>query len=321
MPPRWKEVCQFRGGSPARTATGNQNGPCGTIAKRSASWTVAAGIDRNVPFWHASNIVRLNLSGDTVNSSGGNRRGCRADHGVVTEEPLGGGNNAREVVRVGDTVHRARDAGSGFAARVLAYLESAGYPYAPRYLGVDNGGRDILSYIPGQATDHPSRRADGVYTRGGAMLRLLHETTAGHRLAAGRDCVLHGDPGPFNTIFWQGLPVAFIDWSSCRPGDRRDDLGYLAWTWCIQSQGPRADRRAGTAPAGAARRVRRHRAGVSPGRDDAQPDPDRGPGDSEPQQPRLPASRRQHAKAAIAWASADRALLRQHKALLLSALR
>jgi hypothetical protein len=68
------------------------------------------------------------------------------------------------------------------------------------------------------------------------MLRLLHETTAGHRLAAGRDCVRHGDPGPFNTIFWQGLPVAFIDWSSCRPGDRRDDLGYLAWTWCIQSQ-------------------------------------------------------------------------------------
>ena len=36
---------------------------------------------------------------------------------------------------------------------------------------------------------------------------------------------------------------------------------------------------------------------------------------------RLPAARRQHATAAIAWASADRALLRQHKALLLSALR
>jgi hypothetical protein len=37
--------------------------------------------------------------------------------------------------------------------------------------------------------------------------------------------------------------------------------------------------------------------------------------------PRLPATRRQHAKTAIAWANADRALLRQHKALLLSALR
>jgi hypothetical protein len=37
--------------------------------------------------------------------------------------------------------------------------------------------------------------------------------------------------------------------------------------------------------------------------------------------PRLPAARRQHAQAAIAWATADRALLRQHKALLLAALR
>jgi hypothetical protein len=123
----------------------------------------------------------------------------------VTEEPLGGGNNAREVVRVGDTVHRARDTGSGFAAQVLAYLESAGYPYAPRYLGVDDDGRDILSYIPGQTTDHPSQRAGGAYARGGAMLRLLHETTAGHRLAAGRDCVLHGDPGPFKALLLSAL--------------------------------------------------------------------------------------------------------------------
>jgi len=52
----------------------------------------------------------------------------------VTEEPLGGGNNALEVVRVGDTVRRARDAGSAFAAQVLAYLESADYPHAPSFL-------------------------------------------------------------------------------------------------------------------------------------------------------------------------------------------
>jgi hypothetical protein len=37
--------------------------------------------------------------------------------------------------------------------------------------------------------------------------------------------------------------------------------------------------------------------------------------------PRHSAARRQHAKTAIAWATADRALLRKHEALLLSALR
>jgi aminoglycoside phosphotransferase (APT) family kinase protein len=69
------------------------------------------------------------------------------------------------------------------------------------------------------------------------MLRKLHDLTAGHPLAAGRECVLHGDAGPFNTIFSGGMPVAFIDWTSCRPGDRLDDLGYMAWTWCIQAEG------------------------------------------------------------------------------------
>jgi hypothetical protein len=242
------------------------------------------------------------------------------DHGGVTEEPLGGGNNALEVVRVGDTVRRARDPGSAFAAQVLVFLESAGYPHAPSFLGVDDRGRDILSYIPGRTTDHPSQRAAGAYAGGAAMLRRLHETTAGHPLAAGRECVLHGDPGPFNTIFAQGRPVAFIDWSSCRPGDRLDDLGYLAWTWCLQSEGP-------VPIAEQARHLRELRDGY---------------GDIEPEilldamvrsltrivdmetvnrdDPRHSAARRRHAKTAIEWASADRALLRRHEAQLLAAL-
>lgn len=155
----------------------------------------------------------------------------------MREEPLIGGRNADEVVRAGDTVRRVREPGSEFAARLLGYLESAGYPYAPRYLGVDERGRDIMTYIPGRTTDHPSQRAEGAYARGGAMLRELHDLTAGHPLAAGRECVLHGDPGPFNAIFDAGMPVAFIDWTSSRPGDRLDDLGYMAWTWCVQSEG------------------------------------------------------------------------------------
>ena len=55
----------------------------------------------------------------------------------MREEPLTGGRNASEVVRVGDTVRRARDPGSESAARLLGCLEASGYPYAPRYLGVE----------------------------------------------------------------------------------------------------------------------------------------------------------------------------------------
>ncbi|RLK54158.1 aminoglycoside phosphotransferase family protein [Actinokineospora cianjurensis] len=152
----------------------------------------------------------------------------------MVEEHLVGGNSTAEVVRVGDTVRRSR---STFAAEVLRYLESAGYPYAPRHLGVDEKGRDVLSYIPGETTDHPSQRAEGAYARAGAMLRGLHDVTAGHPLAGDRACVVHGDAGPFNTIFQRGVPVAFIDWTGCRPGEPLADLAYLAWTWCVQSTG------------------------------------------------------------------------------------
>jgi hypothetical protein len=64
----------------------------------------------------------------------------------VGEEPLTGGRNASEVVRVGDTVRRAKEPGSASAARLLGYLEASGFPYAPRYLGGavqrDFSGRD-----------------------------------------------------------------------------------------------------------------------------------------------------------------------------------
>lgn len=239
----------------------------------------------------------------------------------MTEEPLTGGNRAQEVVRVGETVRRSRDAGSAFAAEVLKYLELVAYPYAPRHHGLDERGRDVLSYIPGVTTDHPTQRASGAYALGGRMLRALHDATAGHPLAAGRECVMHGDPGPFNTIFQAGLPVAFIDWSSCRPGDRLDDLGYLAWTWCIQAQGhvPIADQ---------ARHLRELRDGYG----DVEPEPlleamtrrQDQMADAESANatdPGLPATRRDQAAAAVAWATADRDLTHRHRALLLSALR
>jgi hypothetical protein len=87
------------------------------------------------------------------------------------EEPLSGGRSAAGVVRVGTRCAGNGDPGSAFAARLLGYLEAVGYRHAPRYLGVDDHGRDILTYIPGQPTRHPRQRADGAYARGAVMLR------------------------------------------------------------------------------------------------------------------------------------------------------
>ncbi|MCW2540135.1 MAG: hypothetical protein JWN95_1860 [Frankiales bacterium] len=154
----------------------------------------------------------------------------------MVDEHLSGGNSGSDVVRRGDVVYR-HGPHREFVTSLLRYLESIGFPYAPRYLGVDESGWQLLTYMPGDTTDHPSQRAAGAYGAGGSMLRSLHEATAGHPLAGDAECVIHADAGPFNTIFRDGHPVAFIDWEHARPGRRMDDLGYLAWTWCLQTNG------------------------------------------------------------------------------------
>lgn len=237
----------------------------------------------------------------------------------MTEIPLTGGHITPEVVRVGETVRRTSQ-GTSFAVRVLTHLETVGYAHAPRFLGVDDRGRLVLTFIPGRTTDHPSQRAAGAYAAGGRMLRGLHEATAGNELAGGRECVIHGDPGPFNTIFQAGLPVAFIDWDSCRPGDRWDDLGYLAWTWCIQSQG-------GVPVAAQARRLRELRDGYGDVAGDVlvrailrRQTEIATLEQANLADPRHSADRRSHARRAVEWATADRQLVEQNRRQLLAAL-
>jgi len=238
----------------------------------------------------------------------------------MSEIALSGGNVTREVVRAGDTVRRTSNARSGFVARVLTYLENAGYRCAPRHLGADDQGRDVFTFIAGRTTDHPDQRAPGAYAMGGLMLRELHDLTAGHELAGDRECVIHGDAGPFNTIFQDGLPVAFIDWDSCRPGDRIDDLGYLAWTWCVQSQGRVPIREQarhlrelrdgyGEVEAGALiRAIVRRQSDVAEAEGAHLRDPSRSP------------DRRRHAEWAVAWANADRRWVERHETLFRAAL-
>ncbi len=46
----------------------------------------------------------------------------------------------------------------------------------------------------------------------------------------------HHDPGPNNVVFQNGAPVALIDFDAAAPGSPLEDVGYLAWTWCISSK-------------------------------------------------------------------------------------
>ncbi|MFJ4845220.1 MULTISPECIES: phosphotransferase family protein [unclassified Streptomyces] len=152
------------------------------------------------------------------------------------EVPLSGGRITPGVVRVGSTVRRPVGASSSFVAELLGHLRQQGFTGAPRHLGFDAVGREVFSYLPGWVPARFQRWTDTQVAAAGSLLRAFHDATRGSRLAGRHPVVCHHDPGPNNTVFANDVPVAFIDFDTAAPGDPLEDLGYMAWTWCISSR-------------------------------------------------------------------------------------
>ncbi|MEU0351414.1 phosphotransferase [Streptomyces sp. NPDC006237] len=155
---------------------------------------------------------------------------------MENEVPLSGGRITSGVVRIGDTVRRPVTASSPFVAELLGDLRRQGFTGAPRHLGFDEADREILSYLPGWVPARFQRWTDSQVAAAGSLLRAFHDATSASRLAGRHPVVCHHDPGPNNTVFADDVPVAFIDFDTAAPGDPLEDLGYMAWTWCISSK-------------------------------------------------------------------------------------
>ncbi|WP_157430750.1 phosphotransferase enzyme family protein [Actinomadura macra] len=170
---------------------------------------------------------------------------------VDSEVPLSGGDVTEGVVRVGDTVRRPLRAHSPAVHGLLRYLEGVGFE-APRVLGVDGRGREVLSWVPGEAGQRPL--AAHVVTEGalegvGVLLRRYHEAVAGYEAPVGApwdveasnldgapEIIGHCDVTPENVVFRGGRPVALIDFDLARPTTRLYDVVTALRHW-----GPIAD--------------------------------------------------------------------------------
>jgi hypothetical protein len=71
------------------------------------------------------------------------------------EIPLLGGDVTEGVVRLGDTVRRPVQANSPLVHALLIHLEKSGFDGAPRFLGIDAKGREVLTYIDGEVAGRP----------------------------------------------------------------------------------------------------------------------------------------------------------------------
>jgi len=152
--------------------------------------------------------------------------------GEGDEVPLLGGRVTPGVVRVGATVRRPTGSHSAFVHALLVDLEETGFRGAPRFLGIDDRGREILSYLEGVVPDDLDEGlADEQLAAAAALLRGYHDATAGRALAADQEVVCHNDISPVNTVFVDDVPAALIDFDMARPGSRLRDLSYGAFLW------------------------------------------------------------------------------------------
>jgi hypothetical protein len=144
----------------------------------------------------------------------------------VTEIPLAGG-DMNVVVRVGDTVRRPPE--PSHVIELLQWYERVGFDGAPRFLGHDAQGREILSFGEGRPAFAPVPSSDEVVAAIGALLRRAHDAQDG--FAPPELVIGHGDLFWTNVIFRDGLPAALIDWELARPMTRALEVAMAATYW------------------------------------------------------------------------------------------
>jgi Ser/Thr protein kinase RdoA (MazF antagonist) len=172
------------------------------------------------------------------------------------EQPLTGGNVSAGVVRVGDTVRRPAGPWTPAVHALLDHLHAAGFRAAPRPLGIDERGREVLSFLPGEAVwpDRFGWLGPGArLVRVARLIRDLHDALAGFVPPADArwqtlvpddsgdagEIIAHHDLAPWNLVA-DGPDGAwgFIDWDVAGPGSRLWDLAYAAHGFVPLSANP-----------------------------------------------------------------------------------
>jgi Ser/Thr protein kinase RdoA (MazF antagonist) len=134
-------------------------------------------------------------------------------------------------------VRRSPGPNAELAREVLRHLEHAGFDAAPRWLGVDDQGRDVLSWIEGETFVERGRMHPFVgdpslkVTFGDEQLRAVFRLLRRYHDTFGDDVVCHGDFGPWNLVWRDGTPVGVFDFDDVRRADASEDVAYALRTF------------------------------------------------------------------------------------------
>lgn len=165
----------------------------------------------------------------------------------MDEQALIGG-NLSAAVRVGDTVRRRAGAWTPAVTALLEHLHSVGFAAAPEPLGMDDQGRAVLRFIPGDVhTGWPEPMPEWMFTDettlvcAAQLLRRYHDLVVGFTRPADarwrqvapepHEVICHFDWAPYNAVFDGHRPTVMLDWDSAGPGSRLWDVALSAYQW------------------------------------------------------------------------------------------
>jgi hypothetical protein len=184
-----------------------------------------------------------------------------ADEAGQAEIPLAGGDVTEGVVRVGDTVRRPVGPHSPLVHALLTHLEAVGFEGAPRFLGLDRAGREVLSFVEGEVAGRPrppwiadEERLASV----GRLVRAYDDAAASFIPPPGAlpgtqpaepsgvppapsyppELIGHVDITPENVVFRDGRAYALIDFDLAKPATRADEM-FNAMMWWAPLADPR----------------------------------------------------------------------------------
>jgi hypothetical protein len=162
----------------------------------------------------------------------------------MREVVLPGGNTTGAVL-IGDVVHKPASPWTPSVHAVLRHLEQNGFDGAPRALGFDAQGREMLTYVPGETIGERHPWPDWVYAENtlvqvGEWLRRVHDLTedlavdgpwfTGTTMLPGH-VVGHQDAAPYNAVMDGDRLVGFVDWDIASPSPREVDIAFSMILW------------------------------------------------------------------------------------------
>jgi Phosphotransferase enzyme family len=147
----------------------------------------------------------------------------------------------------GDTVRRLAGPWTSAVHALLAYLADQGFTGAPRPLGFDEQGREVLSFLEGETIGHRKPRPAWVYAED-TLVQVARWMRDYHQIAAEfvsppgavwREggtwspglIIAHNDATTHNAAWHQGKIAGFFDWDFAGPATPEWDLALAAFSW------------------------------------------------------------------------------------------